>query len=73
MPYGVGDQLRGEEFGGVGPADPIPGTRSPRRLAENTAAAHDTLTPGDLARVQEILPDGAAGSRYPEPVMPTWP
>ncbi|MEU1159538.1 aldo/keto reductase [Streptomyces sp. NPDC005921] len=51
---------------------PIPGTRSPRRLAENVAAAHVTLTPEDLARVQEILPHGAAGSRYPAGVMPTW-
>ncbi|MFE7030924.1 aldo/keto reductase [Streptomyces sp. NPDC057621] len=51
---------------------PIPGTRSPRRLAENVAAADVTLTPQDLARVQEILPRGAAGSRYPEAIMPTW-
>ncbi|MEV0219319.1 aldo/keto reductase [Streptomyces sp. NPDC050704] len=51
---------------------PIPGTRSPRRLAENVAAAAVTLTPEDLARVQEILPKGAAGSRYPEAIMPTW-
>ncbi|MFE2064512.1 aldo/keto reductase [Streptomyces sp. NPDC059467] len=51
---------------------PIPGTRSPHRLEENVASAHVTLTPEDLARVQEILPHGAAGSRYPEAVMPTW-
>lgn len=51
---------------------PIPGTRSPQRLAENVAAAHVTLTPQDLARVQEILPRGAAGSRYPEAIMPSW-
>ncbi|MFG2022424.1 aldo/keto reductase [Streptomyces sp. NPDC048825] len=51
---------------------PIPGTRSPQRLAENVAAAHVTLTPQDLARVQEILPQGAAGSRYPEAIMPSW-
>ncbi|WP_328771717.1 aldo/keto reductase [Streptomyces sp. NBC_00286] len=51
---------------------PIPGTRSPRRLAENVAAAQVTLTPQDLARVQEILPRGAAGSRYPEAIMPSW-
>ncbi|MFF3484769.1 aldo/keto reductase [Streptomyces sp. NPDC002701] len=51
---------------------PIPGTRSPQRLAENVAAAHVTLTPQDLARVQEILPKGAAGSRYPEAIMPSW-
>ena len=29
---------------------PIPGTRSPQRLAENTGAAGVTLTPADLAR-----------------------
>lgn len=51
---------------------PIPGTRSPLRVAENTAAAHLTLSTTDLARVQEILPRGAAGSRYPEAIMPTW-
>ncbi|MFI1399345.1 aldo/keto reductase [Streptomyces sp. NPDC020681] len=51
---------------------PIPGTRSPARLAQNVAAAHVTLTPGDLARIQEILPQGAAGSRYPEAMMPSW-
>lgn len=45
---------------------PIPGTRSPQRLAENVAAAHVTLTPQDLARVQEIRPHGASGSGYPE-------
>ncbi|WP_069626177.1 aldo/keto reductase [Streptomyces niveus] len=51
---------------------PIPGTRSPRRVAENTASAHITLSTADLARVREILPRGAAGSRYPEGIMPTW-
>jgi len=51
---------------------PIPGTRDPRRLAENVAAADVTLSPADLARVQEILPHGAAGSRYPEAMMPSW-
>jgi aryl-alcohol dehydrogenase-like predicted oxidoreductase len=51
---------------------PIPGTRDPRRLAENVAAADVTLTPADLDRVQEILPHGAAGSRYPEAMMPSW-
>jgi aryl-alcohol dehydrogenase-like predicted oxidoreductase len=51
---------------------PIPGTRSPQRVAENAAAAHVALTAQDLARVQEILPRGAAGSRYPEAMMPSW-
>lgn len=51
---------------------PIPGTRSPVRLAENVAAARVALSPGDLARIQEILPRGGAGSRYPEGLMPSW-
>ncbi|MEV8022235.1 aldo/keto reductase [Streptomyces sp. NPDC086554] len=51
---------------------PIPGTRDPRRLEQNVAAADLTLTPADLARVQEILPHGGAGSRYPEAIMPSW-
>ncbi|AXG78315.1 aldo/keto reductase [Streptomyces paludis] len=51
---------------------PIPGTRSPRRLEENVAAAQTTLTPQDLTRITEILPHGAAGSRYSEAMMPTW-
>ncbi|MFJ9582615.1 aldo/keto reductase [Streptomyces acidicola] len=51
---------------------PIPGTRSPRRLEENAAAAHVTLSAEDLTRIQEILPNGAAGARYPEYAMPTW-
>jgi aryl-alcohol dehydrogenase-like predicted oxidoreductase len=51
---------------------PIPGTRSPQRVAENVAAGYVTLTAEDLARIQEILPSGAAGSRYPEAMMPSW-
>ncbi|MEU6612010.1 aldo/keto reductase [Streptomyces shenzhenensis] len=51
---------------------PIPGTRSPQRLAENVAAAQVTLTPQDLDRIREILPHGAAGSRYHEAIMPNW-
>ncbi|MCX4672204.1 aldo/keto reductase [Streptomyces sp. NBC_01381] len=51
---------------------PIPGTRDPRRLEQNVAAADLTLTPADLASVQEILPHGGAGSRYPESIMPSW-
>jgi aryl-alcohol dehydrogenase-like predicted oxidoreductase len=27
---------------------------------------------GDLARIHEILPDGAHGSRYPDAMMPQW-
>ena len=51
---------------------PIPGTRSPERLAENVAAARVALTDEDLARIREILPHGGAGSRYPEAIMPSW-
>ncbi|MFC8520639.1 aldo/keto reductase [Streptomyces sp. NPDC057257] len=51
---------------------PIPGTRSPRRLEENVAAAHVPLTAQDLADIQETLPHGAAGARYPASMMPTW-
>lgn len=51
---------------------PIPGTRSPRRLAENVAAAYVELSAADLARIKEILPQGAAGSRYPQAMMPKW-
>jgi aryl-alcohol dehydrogenase-like predicted oxidoreductase len=51
---------------------PIPGTRSPERLAENVGAAEVTLTDADLERVLEIVPHGAFGSRYPEAMMPSW-
>jgi aryl-alcohol dehydrogenase-like predicted oxidoreductase len=51
---------------------PIPGTRSPERLAENVAAADVSLSEADLARIDEILPDGAYGSRYPEAMLPQW-
>jgi aryl-alcohol dehydrogenase-like predicted oxidoreductase len=51
---------------------PIPGTRSPERLAENAAAADVDLTREDLARVDEILPEGSFGGRYPEAMMPRW-
>jgi aryl-alcohol dehydrogenase-like predicted oxidoreductase len=51
---------------------PIPGTRNPDRLAENVAAADVELTPQDLERVNDILPGGAFGSRYPDAMMPSW-
>ncbi|MFV5997798.1 aldo/keto reductase [Streptomyces sp. NPDC056231] len=51
---------------------PIPGTRSPHRLEENVTSAQVTLTADDLARIKEILPHGAAGSRYNEAIMPEW-
>ena len=51
---------------------PIPGTRSPERLEENVAAADVALTDADLARIQEILPSGAFGGRYPRAMLPQW-
>jgi aryl-alcohol dehydrogenase-like predicted oxidoreductase len=51
---------------------PIPGTRSPDRLAENVGAADVTLTTDDLKLVDEILPGGSFGSRYAEANMPSW-
>ena len=49
---------------------PIPGTRSPKRLKENVAAADVTLTDDDLARIHAIVPNGSYGSRYPAEHMP---
>ena len=43
---------------------PIPGTRRKERLAENIGSAELQLTAEDLARITEILPEGAAGARY---------
>jgi aryl-alcohol dehydrogenase-like predicted oxidoreductase len=51
---------------------PIPGTRSPERLAENARAAEVTLSDADLARIDQILPEGAYGARYPEAMLPRW-
>ena len=49
---------------------PIPGTRKVHRLEENVTAAEVSLTRDDLDRIQEILPNGAAGARYPAAMMP---
>jgi aryl-alcohol dehydrogenase-like predicted oxidoreductase len=51
---------------------PIPGTRKPRRMEENAAAADLELSATDLALIHEILPEGAFGGRYPAAMMPTW-
>jgi aryl-alcohol dehydrogenase-like predicted oxidoreductase len=49
---------------------PIPGTTRRGHLEENLAALEITLTPEDLARINEIAPKGvAAGDRYPEMAM----
>ncbi|MBQ1783556.1 MAG: aldo/keto reductase [Gammaproteobacteria bacterium] len=46
---------------------PIPGTRSMTRLAENAAAAHISLTPDDLAVLdQHLKSSDIIGERYPE-------
>ena len=51
---------------------PIPGTRNPRRVEENVAAAELALTPADLAQIAEILPTGGFGARYQEGQVPVW-
>ncbi|MFD1722887.1 aldo/keto reductase [Amnibacterium endophyticum] len=51
---------------------PIPGTRSPKRLEENVGAAEVELTADDLDRIQQIVPEGAAGARYAEGAVPVW-
>jgi aryl-alcohol dehydrogenase-like predicted oxidoreductase len=51
---------------------PIPGTRSASRVTENVGAADLTLTDADLARINQILPEGGFGSRYPDGVNPDW-
>lgn len=51
---------------------PIPGTRSVRRIEENVRSTGIELSPGDLAHVNEIVPNGAFGARYPEAAIPVW-
>lgn len=51
---------------------PIPGTRSPQRVAENATAADLELTAEDLARIEQILPTGGFGARYPQSTLPSW-
>ncbi|WP_425860901.1 aldo/keto reductase [Arthrobacter sp. TWP1-1] len=51
---------------------PIPGTRSAKRVEENTGAADLILTETDLVRIKEILPVGGFGSRYPEGMEIDW-
>lgn len=48
------------------------GSNDPERLAENVAAAEVELSAADLQRIEEVIPDGAFGSRYPEAMMPQW-
>lgn len=49
---------------------PIPGTKRKDRLEENVAAVDVSLTPAEVAALQEAVPVGAAaGTRYPVPAM----
>lgn len=49
---------------------PIPGTKRRPYIEENVAAADVTLSQDDLARIDEVAPQGAAaGTRYPEAMM----
>ncbi len=49
---------------------PIPGTKRRATLEENAGAAGVVLTSADLARLDELMPRGAAaGTRYPEAGM----
>ena len=49
---------------------PIPGTKRIKYLEENAHAVDLNFTPDDLARINELLPRGAAsGERYPEMAM----
>jgi aryl-alcohol dehydrogenase-like predicted oxidoreductase len=51
---------------------PIPGTKRRRYLEENVGALDVRLTPEELAKIDTILPPGAAaGPRYPERGMRT--
>ena len=51
-------------------AVPIPGSRDPRRVAENVAAVRLELTPADRQAVEEALGDGPRGARHT--VLPAW-
>jgi aryl-alcohol dehydrogenase-like predicted oxidoreductase len=49
---------------------PIPGTKRRKYLEENAAAADVELSAGDLKRIDELAPRGAAaGLRYPQAMM----
>ena len=49
---------------------PIPGTKSPRRLEENAAAADIQLSPEDVEELSDaISPEAVKGDRYPEGMM----
>jgi aryl-alcohol dehydrogenase-like predicted oxidoreductase len=49
---------------------PIPGTKRRKYLEENVAALDVKLTPEDLLRINNVIPQSAAaGARYPEHMM----
>jgi aryl-alcohol dehydrogenase-like predicted oxidoreductase len=49
---------------------PIPGTKRRAYLEENVGALDVRLTPSDLERIADVVPQGAAtGPRYPEAMM----
>jgi len=51
---------------------PIPGTKRRKYLEDNLGALQVTLDQADLARIDKVLPAGAAaGTRYPEAGMAT--
>jgi aryl-alcohol dehydrogenase-like predicted oxidoreductase len=49
---------------------PIPGTKHMKYLEENIAASALTLTPEEIAHLDELTKDGVAGERYPSHSMP---
>ncbi|WP_345840344.1 aldo/keto reductase [Devosia psychrophila] len=51
---------------------PIPGTRRIERVEENVAALDIALSTEELARIRDILPDGAFGARYAGDMIPNW-
>jgi aryl-alcohol dehydrogenase-like predicted oxidoreductase len=49
---------------------PIPGANRRVHMRDNAGAGHITLTPEELAKVDELVPAGAfAGARFPEHLM----
>lgn len=49
---------------------PIPGSRNPRRVAENVAAADLLLTHDDLNAIEDAIGDGPSGASTAE--VSTW-
>ncbi len=50
---------------------PIPGTRSVRRVEENSGAASVSLSESDLERIRAAFPNGSHGARYAG-ALPVW-